>query len=165
MTQDDIDRMNQLAHERNKKLQAHASKFLVGFVILMITIVLINKYFETPIISLNKNTEAFQSNISAVPVDAHILFKDYENNEVRADQRYKGKLIRFSGQIGAIGKDFTDKAYIELNMGNYGGDFIYCSFNDLSKIASLNKGETIAIEGICTGKIFSEVTVDNCSIQ
>ncbi|WP_414148634.1 OB-fold protein [Erwinia sp. BNK-24-b] len=51
-------------------------------------------------------------------ISAGKLFRDYEENEVAADERMKGKQIAVTGVVQAIDKDFTDAIIIRLKTDN-----------------------------------------------
>ncbi len=50
-----------------------------------------------------------------ISVSAKQLFADYQANEVRADDRYKGRALLVSGRVDSIGKDLgTDAVVVHL---------------------------------------------------
>ena len=87
-------------------------------------------------------------------VRANDLVKAYESNEVAADEKYKGKLVKVSGRIESIGKDLLDNPYVVLG-GEGMLDGVQCTFPDKAssrgELAKLNKGESVNITGVCEG--------------
>jgi len=83
---------------------------------------------------------------NATKVEAHDLYAEYSNNEIRADQTYKNNMLQVSGSITAIGTDILDNPYVELD------DHVSCRMEDKNALTSLNKGQFITITGICDGK-------------
>jgi hypothetical protein len=52
-----------------------------------------------------------------VQVNIRTILAAYENNEVGADNQYKGKLIEVTGIVGDIKKDIMDNLYVTLGTG------------------------------------------------
>src|SRR5580692_11302117 len=80
---------------------------------------------------------------AAVDVPAATLIADYKGNEVRGDAKWKGKLVRVSGIIGDIKKDFTDSAYVTIGTGaELSLEDVHCQLADSQqgKAANLQKG-------------------------
>ena len=61
-------------------------------------------------------------------VSARKLYKEYNANEIAADEKYKGQIIQVTGIIRDIGNDIMDNAYVTLIGDQYFGD-IQCYFN------------------------------------
>ena len=103
--------------------------------------------------------------VEVIKVSAIKLFSDYKNNEVSADEKYKGKFIDVSGQIGTIGKDITDTPYVTLSADQYGIDSVQCMFSqsDVSELSNLSKGQQITLQGEVSGKMMN-VLVSGCQI-
>ena len=96
-------------------------------------------------------------------VNSKTLYKDYTNNEIAADDKYKGKVIQVSGTIRGIGNDIMDDAYITLVGDDFFGD-IQCFFPDKSSLINLNKGQKVTVVGYCTG-LFVNIILQNCVIK
>lgn len=71
-----------------------------------------------------------------VSVNAADLFKEYEANEVAADERLKGKIVQVSGTVQAIDKDAFDKINVKLRTAN---EFMpmHLSMKDSEKAAAI----------------------------
>ena len=99
-------------------------------------------------------------------INAFQLVDDYKNNEVAADERYKGKVLEVSGSIESIGKDLMDTMYVSFGGG---GKFelrrVQCFFDDseTDKLAKLSKGQWITIKGRCDG-LMGNVLLKECAI-
>ena len=98
-------------------------------------------------------------------VDAATLFSEYEENEVRADERYKGKNLQISGSIDSVGKDILDHMYVTLNAGKQ-IFHIQCFFDKshANTLASLNKGTFVTVVGQCDGK-FGNILLKGCTLR
>jgi hypothetical protein len=94
----------------------------------------------------------------AIEVSAAQLLSEYKDNETRANDQYKGKVVQVSGSIHRI----TEGA-VELK----GGDAIVtnrvnCQFEDADRksLSSLSSGSHVTIKGICDGKGFGGISVN-----
>jgi hypothetical protein len=94
------------------------------------------------------------ANQPAIKVTAIDLFRAYKDNEVAADERYKGKILEVSGAVDNIGKDIMDTPYVTLDTGDVIST-VQCMFGDEHKaeLASLKKGDRVTIKGECQGKL------------
>ena len=103
----------------------------------------------------------------AIVVTAPKLFAAYDANEVAADEIYKGKTLRVSGTIDAVGKDILDAMYVTLSSGRqYSITNVQCMFSDDHKnaLAGLKKGQSVTLLGTCNGK-FGNVLLKDCRIE
>jgi len=95
------------------------------------------------------------------------LYSEYEANEVAADQKYEGKILRVQGTVAEIGKDvfFDTPPYVTL--GVVGGFDWYlgvvCFFNEENEVAQLSKGDTITVQGRYEGYLLG-VSLEGCYI-
>lgn len=111
--------------------------------------------------SNSRNSEPAPTN--GPRVEAADLVKQYESNEVAADNEYKGKALTVSGVIDKVGKDIADSPYVTL-----GADGIFqvqCMFENLQdpQLSRLRPGQKIILVGICDGK-FGNVLLRRCSV-
>lgn len=83
------------------------------------------------------------------------FYQDYENNEVAADQKYRGKLVTITGQISRVKKDYSDRTYIEL-IGRSEFSTVDCYLADGQEdiAVKLQRGQTITIRGTGEKKSF-----------
>lgn len=102
-----------------------------------------------------------------ITISAEDLAKEYEENEVRADKNYKGKVLEISGTVKSIGVSFS-QTYIVLSSGK---DFsitdIQCFFKDKAEIdmvADLDEGDVVTLTGKVSGKSLN-VSVENCTFN
>lgn len=103
----------------------------------------------------------------ASPLTANTLAREYEDNEVAADDKYRGKILHVIGVVDSVGKtEFTESPYVKLDSGIFLRD-ITCSFgkDDMPKLASLKKGQEVIITGRCDGKSFGAVVLSKCEVQ
>lgn len=109
------------------------------------------------------NTEAAETE-QTVTVSASQLYSDYKQNELAADEKYKGKMIEVSGTVSTIEEMFGQK-FVTLNTGDIIGK-IQCFLDDSegSKAASLTVGQQITLKGEGDGMSLN-VALRNCKIQ
>lgn len=98
-------------------------------------------------------------------VDCQTLYKDYENNPIKADSKYRDKKLKLTGTIANIDRDIGQSPYITFNIDEYGLKSIKMSFDDDSAVINLKKGQKVTVEGTCGGTFASTIVVLNdCSI-
>ncbi|MDD2894969.1 MAG: hypothetical protein PHG81_03015 [Aliarcobacter sp.] len=66
---------------------------------------------------INSGKTIFSKIINFTVVSADTIQKDYEKNEIFADEKYKNKILIVDGKIKSINKDMFNNAYLSL----YGG--------------------------------------------
>ena len=113
--------------------------------------------------NLDQNPKVTSDSNPSVTISASKLYKEYNENEIAADEKYKGKIIEVTGVIRDIGNDIMDNAYITLVGNEYFGD-IQCYFKEKSVVAKLSKGKRITIIGSCSGLLMN-VQMDNCILK
>ncbi len=102
---------------------------------------------------------------SATKVDYKVLYKDYSDNPINADKKYKNKKLILTGPIANIDRDIGQSAYITFNVDTYGLNNIKMSFPDDDTVAKLKKGQTVTVVGTCGGTFTSTLVVMNdCTI-
>ena len=121
-------------------------------------------FFIIAIASLEDDAPKIDSNTNPVlMVNSKTLYKAYSNNEIAADEKYKGKIIQVSGIIRDIGKDLMDDAYITLIGDDFFGD-IQCFFPNKSDLIYVKKGQRVTVVGYCDG-LFLNVLLKNCIVK
>ena len=96
-------------------------------------------------------------------VSAAQLQKDYDDNEVSADLKYKGQEIEVTGQVQSVDKVWgTMYVYIEADWFQS----IHCSMKSeqIDRVAGLKSGQNVVIRGKCTGMLLGIVSLDKCEI-
>ena len=113
--------------------------------------------------NLDQSPKVTSDSNPSVTISASKLYKEYNENEIAADEKYKGKIIEVTGVIRDIGNDIMDNAYITLVGNEYFGD-IQCYFNEKSVVAKLSKGKRITVIGSCSG-LMMNVQINNCIVK
>ncbi|MDR0519512.1 MAG: OB-fold putative lipoprotein [Clostridiales Family XIII bacterium] len=103
---------------------------------------------------------------SAIQISAKDLMDAYDENEVAADEKYKGKVLQVKGVVNSVATDIMDELYVTLDNGaELEIISVQCYFNEDKKdaIAKLKKGDEITIEGTCTGYLIN-VLLEDCDV-
>ena len=113
--------------------------------------------------NLDQSPKVTSDSNPSITISASKLYKEYNENEIAADEKFKGKIIEVTGVIRDIGNDIMDNAYITLVGNEYFGD-IQCYFNEKSVVAKLSKGKRITVIGSCSGLMIN-VQINNCIVR
>jgi hypothetical protein len=106
---------------------------------------------------------------AATQVEIGVLVQEYKNNEVRADEAYKGKYVVTAGRVREISKDFTDSMIVlvePLNAKPFDFPIVACYPPESEKAdaAKLNKGSLVAVKGRVDGKVVTNIIVRECAL-
>lgn len=86
----------------------------------------------------------------AVKVNAGDMIKAFEDNELAADDKYKGKTIQVSGTVDKIDTEVFDSSKYVLRISD-GSEFAFLTVNcnDMSKkeLSTLNTGDDVTAVG------------------
>lgn len=114
-------------------------------------------------------TTAHQKSKTNIQVSALKYYADYQQNEVSADQKYKGNTLLLQGMVFGINKDYSDQVYLSILGSNnyYGIDRIHANLlpTELQTASKLVKGDIVQL--ICTGgtMIMGFPILDDCQIH
>ena len=99
-----------------------------------------------------------------IKVDYKKLYKDYDENAIAADEKYKDKLIQITGNIKDIFREVMGHPYVTFSVdGHFQSVQAVFDKNEEKNVAKLKKGQSITVRGKCTGKRI-DVMLDNCKI-
>jgi len=87
------------------------------------------------------------------PMHVATLVKEFENNEVRANQLYIGKRVRVFGTVNsiAIANDGRIRLTFKSSMGTYGNGRCYFNKSQSSRVAAINTHQETTVEGTVRG--------------
>ena len=90
---------------------------------------------------------------NAAPMHAAALVKEFESNEVRANQLYVGKRMRIAGTVNSIEIDNDGKIILTFksSVSTYNNARCYFSKSQSARVASLNANEQATVEGTVRG--------------
>lgn len=117
----------------------------------------------------SKRREADQRALAtSAPIDisASELETAYRRNEVNADNRYKGQVLRVLGVVESISKDILDDPHVILRSEHMLGG-VTCSFGNSSDeaLAGLAPGQRVALRGIGSGYLLGGPMLRQCMID
>jgi hypothetical protein len=97
------------------------------------------------------------SSESSLKISATELFKNFENNEAKANQLYLDKVLEVSGKISEITTNQEMKPVVALETENllFG---VRCTME--STELNVKAGDQVSIKGICRGYL-SDVIITN----
>jgi hypothetical protein len=100
-----------------------------------------------------------------VTVTARKLIRDYADNEVAADQKYLGRLVRLVGVARLVAKDLDRRPYVLFGYesGPTLGTHIRCRFLPEIDLAAIKTGSVYGVVGKCRGHRFLNLEMDNCA--
>jgi hypothetical protein len=100
-------------------------------------------------------------------VDVAQLLKDYKDNELRGDGKYKGKRLRISGKAGEVKRDVTNAIYLTVGTG---ADLeipeALCLFGeaDADRLSSVTRGQPVVVNCTVDG-LMMNVLMKNCALS
>jgi hypothetical protein len=91
------------------------------------------------------------------------LWREYEENEVAADVRYKGQRLRVMGTVVSIERDYEDRPVLHL----FGGNAIFPTVVRLNKadipaVTQLKKGDQVVVRCIGAGREMRMPQLERC---
>lgn len=129
---------------------------VLGIIIFSIVLAIRNK--ERP----DSSTRSVEPTDS---VSAVSLLKSYKNNEVAADERYKGHVVRVSGVVERIGETVLGSKYVALGVDrSMWGVQCIMENNQKPRLLSLNKGDSVVITCRVQGLSMMQVLLNDCSL-
>ena len=98
-------------------------------------------------------------------ISAIDLYREYEANEIAADNKYKNKKLAVTGKVVEI-SEVLGEVTIDLSTGDeLNLTTVKCSVKDKDKVAKLRKGQSITIIGVCDGLTLNlYISIEDCMI-
>lgn len=119
----------------------------------------------------NKKEEKPAEPVKLVPqiiVTSANISKEYTENEVAADAKYKGKLIEISGKVYSIDNGLSDnEIIIRLSDGKYdfNNSWCYMKESEREKAIVLKKGQQVILIGIGDSATMSSPVLKDCIVK
>jgi len=132
--------------------------FLTGTVLLVIIVLLVFRGLYL----YNKPHKSVEAEDAVATINATDLYKQYQDDEKKADQIYLGKVIKVTGILSGISHNGNNEIWM-LSASSQGG--INCQmFSENNRSAELKTGDKISIKGKCTGFLM-DVNLTDCVFQ
>ena len=115
-------------------------------------------------VSLKKKNK--KQEITPIKISAINVSREYGENEIKADTKYKNKWLEVDGTVKSIQKDFMDDMFITIK----GNDFlnsVHCTLeeSELNKAINLTEGARITVLGKNRGSTMGSVMLKQCIIK
>lgn len=103
----------------------------------------------------------------AAAISAAQLWRAFDDNEVAAEEAYKGKPVFVRGKIAAITTDMAGYPVISFDVDGTGLAKVNCVFSKENRpvVAKLEKGQMVLIPGMCDGMVLGQVFVKDCEME
>ncbi len=93
-----------------------------------------------------------------IEISADQLLREYKENEPKANDAYKGKVVQVSGPVKRV-----TEGWVELKgAGQFEFLTVDCHFDDRKVMASFSGGSQVTIKGVCDGKGFGGINIRRC---
>lgn len=99
-------------------------------------------------------------------MSADFLINEYRNNEISADNKYKGKILQVTGIVGDVKKGLFGGHYVLVNAYSKSAfRQVHADFgNNKDELINLRKGQQVTVVGRCDG-LMMDVFLKNCRIE
>jgi hypothetical protein len=84
------------------------------------------------------------------------LIKQYQENELAADGKYKNQVVQVTGQVGKVGKHPLGYPFVQLGSAQEDDLFgvtCYLTEAGAQEAAKLQVGAKVTLKGTCAGKL------------
>lgn len=141
---------------------------LIGFVGLVILGFILDKPNNDAKTGTQTDTKVEENNdqpVEAIEVNTSSFIKEFDENQLAAEEKYKDKIIRFSGYIRNISEDIMGSPFLSINPTSdeyYYGTNIQCMFKEKSELTSLKNGQSITLEGKVDNQSIGIIVIKNC---
>lgn len=99
-----------------------------------------------------------------IAVSSRELYAAYDENEIAADQLYKGKWLLVTGTVESISSDMADEPAIQLLGDGYFTN-VHVEGLPVSVAMTLSKGQSISVLCLGAGEVLGSPMLDKCEIQ
>lgn len=111
----------------------------------------------------NNTVETATLDEPLIVVSAREIASDYDDNEVAADQKYKGKILEVSGIVASIDSSVGDQAIVQLVGKNEFQTVSTQGNNDFTQYATtLKKGQNVVLICKGDGEVIGFPQLKNC---
>ena len=121
-----------------------------------------NSFWRT----LTPNSESTVNSTPSPPIEvtAFELYDTYENNEVAANMRFKGKRLKVSGVISNIAAVIMDEPVLSFHAGKDVFNPPQATGFSREQVAALSKGQYVTVECTGDGEILGAPMLNNCVV-
>ncbi len=101
-------------------------------------------------------------------VEIGSFIKEFDENQLAAEKKYKNKIVKFTGFIDNISEDILGDTYLSINPTNdeyYFDTSIQCYFKSSDSVLSLKNGQQVNLEGRVESQTLGLIQIKNCSVK
>ena len=91
----------------------------------------------------------------AIPVQATVIFTEYNTNEKAANSKYIDKIVEVTGEVSNVSKNSEGKTVVLLKTD----DLMFGVNCTMEGDARISTGDQVSIKGICTGYLTDVVLI------
>lgn len=113
-----------------------------------------------------KQAEEIKSQ-EAISVDVSDFISEYDNNQLAAEEKYKGKPVKLTAYVDNISEDILGSPFISLKPTNteyYFDTSIQCYFKDKNELMSLKNDQQVTVQGIADTQDLGIIGIKDCTI-
>ena len=133
-----------------------------GLTLLIGVIIFFALVFKPSTKHADVDSKATTSSLPPIFISAKQYYSDYTENEVAADEKYKGRDIELTGVIESINKDFTDQPYLLLTVGDFKN--VHCNIRDKNEVKNCKRGQKVTLLGVGATMIIGTPCLDDCTV-
>jgi hypothetical protein len=115
-----------------------------------------------PFSDLKQFVQSYQARsvpTGAIEITARDVSQEFQNNRLRATNKYHGATLKITGRIYDIKQNYSGEYYLAIvGTSEFYGVYVYFQSSELNKMANLNSGQSVTIVGK-----FKEF--DGCDVQ
>lgn len=96
------------------------------------------------------------------------LIKEFDENQLAAEAKYKKKLIEFTAIVENISEDLFGTPFVSLKPGKdeyYYGTTIKCNFKNKSEVMPLKNGQSVVLQGTVNSQSLGIIILDECKTK
>ena len=144
---------------------------VIGFVALIVLGLIFGKSNDIPetekvITEEVTEVEVITEVKQAVVVDLAAFVKEFDKNQLSAEEKYKDTLVQFTGYIDNISDDMFGNYFVILQPSAdeyYWGTSVKCYFEDKAQLIALENGQKATLQGIVDTQSY-DVLVKTCIV-
>jgi putative nucleic acid binding protein len=93
-----------------------------------------------------------------IEISANQLIQEYKDNEVKANNTYKGKVVQVTGTVLSVSEgQVALKSNTQFELFT-----VQCHFDDRQALTLFSSGNTVTIKGICDGMSITAIQLRKC---
>jgi len=114
---------------------------------------------------VSQPSQSQETQITEVSTQSFIA--EFDKNQLAAEEKYKGKIIKFTAVIDNISEDILGTPFLSLQPTAeeyYFGTTIKCDFSNKSQITALENGQSIILQGTVDTQSLGIISIEDCKV-